>query len=134
MSLFSGCFTWSSLTPSRNKAIMWEVKTFSITVYHYTRGSQEIKPPICYFMLFTCLTCKNFTELHYNIAEGTVSFQGSHHLCLHSFLPLQTQACVPTHKIVLPLLQPQVHSMLQCPITGVIMSSLASFFKGPSRW
>ena len=77
---------------------MWEVKTFSVTVYHYTWGSQEIKSPICYFMLFTSWTSENFKELHYNIAEGTVSFQGSHHLCLHSLFPLWTKACVPTQK------------------------------------
>lgn len=59
-------------------------------------GSQKVMPPAFLFCDLTSWTYANFTELHYNIAEGTVNFQSSLHVCgqssytfeqEHAFLP-----------------------------------------------
>ena len=59
-------------------------------------------PPVFYYMLLTNWTCENFTELHYNIAEGMVIFKCILHLCWH---------------------------ILQGVIMGVIVSSQAFLFQ-----
>jgi hypothetical protein len=44
-------------------------------------------------MLFTSWTCENYKELHYSIAEDTVSFHGCLYLCLHFFSTFEQKHC-----------------------------------------
>jgi hypothetical protein len=37
-------------------------------------GSQKVKLCVLYFVLFTRWACVNFTELHYNLAQGMAIF------------------------------------------------------------
>ena len=46
-----------------------------------TRDSQKVMPPLFHFMIFPSWTCEHFKAFHRNIAEGTVTFQCSLHLC-----------------------------------------------------
>jgi hypothetical protein len=61
-----------------------------------TRDSQKVMPLTVYLMIFPSWTCENFEELHCNIAEGTVSFQCSLHLCLQSSSTFERQRWSPS--------------------------------------
>jgi hypothetical protein len=94
-------------------------------MHPYTRGNQKVVPPIFYFFLFRCWTSENLSELDDDNAEGIDIFQCSLHLCQQSSSTLEQQHVLLHSKVDVPPPQPLVHSVLQCLIIGIIMSSQA---------
>jgi hypothetical protein len=70
---------------------------------------------------------ENFTLLDCNTVEGIVIFQCVLHVCWWSFT-FNQEHVFPPGKVVLPPLQPLVHSILQCLVISV-MVFLQAFFQ-----
>jgi len=97
-----------------------------ITAY-LPKAVENILPPVFYFMQFSSWTWQNCTELD-NTAEGTVTFQCSLHLCQQSSTTFEQELYSHPVQVALPL-QPLVHGILLCLITGVKVLSWAFFSK-----
>jgi hypothetical protein len=85
-------------------------------------------PVLFYFMVFTSLTCENFTELYYNIAEGVVLFTVVS-IFVDSLIPPLNKSMYsqPVQAALLPQ-QPLAHGVAQCLVSGVMASSQIFFF------
>lgn len=103
--------------------IKWPDVDSCVYIQICRRGKQNVVPPIFCFMLFTRSTCKNLTEFQNNTAECTVVFQCVS-IWTNSLLPplkKSTYSCLVT--VGLSPLQPLAQDILQCLITGILVSS-----------
>jgi hypothetical protein len=75
---------------------------FHLDVKETRRGSLQIKPFTCYFMLLTSWACKHFTEAYCNIAEGIDIYHCSFNLCRQSSFTFEKQHVFPADKICSP--------------------------------
>lgn len=93
-------------------------------------------------MLFTSWTCENFTEPHYNFAEGAFLFSVVSTFVDNLVQALNKTMCFQTVKVAVPPPQPLAHSALQCLVIAIMepsqgfcvcVSFSLSFCNGPNR-